>query len=117
MSYIDGFIAPVSAVGQDAYLHHARICAEVFKECGAVKIIEGWQDDVPEGKRTSMPLAVQRGAGEVVVFSLVIWPDKATRDAGWQKFAQDERVSPEVLAMPFDGARLIHGGFQAILEA
>ena len=80
MSYVDGFVAAVPTANRDAYRQHAERAAKVFKESGALSVVECWGDDVPEGKLTSFPLAVQRKSDETVVFSWVTWPSRAVRD-------------------------------------
>jgi len=81
MTYVDGFIAAVPDDRKDAYLEHAKFAADIFKEFGAERIVECWEDDVPDGKVTDFRRAVQRKDGESVVFSWVSWPDKAFRTA------------------------------------
>lgn len=115
MNYVDGFVAAVSTNGRDAYLQHATQAAEIFKKYGALRVVENWGDDVPEGKLTSFPMAVQRAEGETVVFSWVVWPSREARDAGWKKMMEDPWMSREQ-EMPFDGKRMIYGGFQTILD-
>jgi uncharacterized protein YbaA (DUF1428 family) len=117
MNYIDGFVAAVPSANREAYRKHAEAAAPVFKEHGALKVVECWGDDVPEGKVTSFPMAVQRKADETVVFSWVVWPSKSVRDAGMAKVMADPRLQPDVNPMPFDGKRLIYGGFEVIVEA
>lgn len=114
MKYIDGFVAAVPTNKQQEYLRHARDAADLFKAFGALDVVETWGDDVPDGKRTSFPLAVQRKPDETVVFSWVSWPSKQARDEGMKKFMEDPRV--QNMQMPFDGQRMIYGGFQVILE-
>ncbi|MET0271699.1 MAG: DUF1428 domain-containing protein [Phenylobacterium sp.] len=114
MSYIDGMIAAVPTANKEAYLAHARATGAIFKEHGATKCVEAWGDDVPEGKVTDFRRAVQATTDETVVFSWITWPDKAARDAGWEKIMQDTRL--QAMEMPFDGKRMIYGGFQPILE-
>lgn len=116
MSYVDGFVAAVPAVNKEKYTKHAEIAAEMFKEFGALKVVETWGSDVPDGKITSFPMAVKAENDETVVFSWVIWPSKEVRDAGWQRMMEDPRMSPDNNPMPFDGKRLIYGGFDIILE-
>ena len=116
MSYIDGFVAAVPTANRAAYRKHAEAGAVVFKEHGALKVVECWGDDVPEGKLTSFPLAVKRAADETVVFSWIVWPSKSVRDAGMAKVMADPRLEPDVNPMPFDGKRLIYGGFEVLLE-
>lgn len=117
MNYIDGFVAAVPNENKQAYLEHAEVSAVCFKDHGALKIIECWGDDVPDGEVTSFPMAVQCKENETVVFSWIIWPSKEIRDKGMEAVMQDERMSDENNPMPFDGQRLIFGGFQVIMEA
>ncbi|OYD23897.1 DUF1428 domain-containing protein [Oceanimonas baumannii] len=116
MSYADGFVAAVPAENKIAYTEHARRAAEVFKEYGALRVVETWGNDVPEGKMTSFSMAVKARPDETVVFSWIWWPSKAVRDAGWEKIMADPRMSPENNPMPFDGKRLIYGGFDIIVD-
>jgi len=116
MNYIDGIVAAVPTANREAYRHHAEAAAAVFKEHGAIKVVECWGDDVPDGKVSSFPLAVQRKADETVVFSWLVWPSKAVRDAGMAKVMADPRMKPDVNPMPFDGKRLIYGGFEVLFE-
>jgi uncharacterized protein YbaA (DUF1428 family) len=116
MSYVDGFMAPVPSANRDEYLKHCKDAAAVFKDYGATRVVETWADDVPEGKITSMPMAVKLEKDEVVVFSWVVWPSKAVRDAGWEKIMADTRMQPDRAPMPFDGKRMIYGGFNVILD-
>ena len=116
MNYIDGFVTPVLSDKCDEYLNHAKIVAGIFKEYGALRVTECWGDDVPEGKVTSFPLAVQRLETETVVFSWIAWPSKDVRDAGWTKVMADPRMANFDANMPFDGKRLIYGGFQMIMD-
>jgi uncharacterized protein YbaA (DUF1428 family) len=115
MNYLDGFVAAVPLANKTAYLKHAADMAVVLKEYGALRSIESWGDDVPEGKLTSFTMAVKREEGEAIVFSWVEWPSKAARDAGWEKAMADPRMANG--SMPFDGKRMIYGGFQVVLQA
>ncbi|MFN0161247.1 MAG: DUF1428 domain-containing protein [Burkholderiales bacterium] len=117
MNYIDGFVAAVPTANQEAYRKHAEDAAKIFKEYGALKLVECWGDDVPDGVLTSFPLAVKKQADETVVFSWIIWPTRAARDAGWEKIMADPRMAPGAMPLPFDGKRMIYGGFQMILES
>lgn len=117
MAYVDGFVAAVPDDKKDAFIEHARKASEVFRRHGALKQVENWGDDVPDGKLTSLPMAVKCAEGETVVFSWVIWPSKEVRDAGWGKIMEDPDMSPEANPMPFDGKRMIFGGFETIFEA
>ena len=114
MNYIDGYALAVPIARRDAYLKLAELGAQIFKECGALRTVECWGDDVPQGKLTSFPMAVKCEPDEVVVFSWVEWPSKPVRDEGMKKFMADPRMKP--LDMPFDGKRMIFGGFQAIVD-
>lgn len=114
MTYVDGFVAAVPKANKQAYIEHAQKAAALFKEWGALRIVETWSDDVPEGKQTDFMKAVQAKPDEAVVFSWVEFPDKATRDAAGQKMMSDPRM--EELDMPFDGARMIYGGFDVLLD-
>lgn len=116
MEYIDGFVAAVPAENKELYIKHARDSAVVFKDHGALRLVECWGDEVPDGEVTSFPMAVQCQPGEVVVFSWVVWPSKSVHDEGMKKIMEDPRMSNENNPMPFDGKRLIYGGFQKILE-
>jgi uncharacterized protein YbaA (DUF1428 family) len=116
MNYIDGFVIAVPTVNREAFRKHAEAAAAVFKEHGALRVVECWGDDVPEGKVTSFPMAVKRKEDETVVFSWIAWPSRAVRDEGMRKVMADPRVQPDMNAMPFDGQRMIYGGFQAILD-
>ena len=117
MDYVDGFVVAVPTANKETYRQHAEKAAKVFKEFGALKVIETWGDDVPEGKVTSFPMAVQRKPDETVVFSWVTWPSRQVRDEGWKKVMADPRLQPDNNPMPFDGKRMIYGGFQTIVEA
>jgi uncharacterized protein YbaA (DUF1428 family) len=117
MSYIDGFVAAVPTANKQKYMEHAKISAVVFKDHGALSITEAWGDDVPPGEVTSFPRAVNCEENETVVFSTVVWPSKEVRDAGWAAVMEDPRMKPEVNPMPFDGERLIYGGFEVLLDS
>ncbi|MBK8185124.1 MAG: DUF1428 domain-containing protein [Candidatus Competibacteraceae bacterium] len=116
MSYVDGFVAAVPTANREAYRQHAAAAAAVFKEYGALKVVECWGDDIPDGKVTSFPMAVKRANDETVVFAWIVWPNRAVRDEGMQKVMADPRVQPDTNPMPFDGERLIYGGFEVIVE-
>ena len=115
--YIDGFVAAVPTANRDAYRRHAEAAAVVFKEHGALKLVECWGDDVPDGKLTSFPMAVKLQKDESVVFSWITWPSREIRDAGMKKVMADPRTKPSNDPLPFDGKRLIYGGFQMIVDA
>ena len=115
MSYVDGFVLAVPTANKSAYLEVATKVDAVFMENGALSVMECWGDDVPEGKLTSFPMAVQRKEDETVVFSWIVWPDKATRDAGMKKAMEDPRLK-DMATDTFDGKRMIFGGFETILS-
>ena len=117
MSYVDGFVAAVPTANRDAYRDHAAKAAVVFREHGALKIVECWGDDVPDGTLTSFPMAVQRKPDETVIFSWVVWSSRAARDEGWKRVMADPSMNPATNPMPFDGKRMIYGGFEMILDA
>jgi uncharacterized protein YbaA (DUF1428 family) len=79
-------------------------------------LVECWGDDVPEGEVTSFPMAVKRTADETVIFSWILWPSKEVRDAAMKKVMEDPRLQPDTNPMPFDGKRMIYGGFEVIVE-
>lgn len=114
-SYTDGFVCPVPHDNREAYRAMAAKAAPIFQEYGAVRVVEGWGNDIPDGKVTDYKRAVKAKDDENVVFSFVEWPDKATRDAGWEKIMADERMQPDG-DMPFDGQRMFWGGFTPIVD-
>ncbi len=116
MTYVDGFVAAVPTANREAYIKHAEEAAAIFKEYGALQTVECWGDDVPDGKLTSLPMAVKKEPDEAVVFAWIMWPDKAVRDAGWASVMEDPRMHPDTAPMPFDGKRMIYGGFEQILS-
>ncbi len=115
MKYVDGFVAAVPTENREAYRRHAEEAGHIFKEYGALEFVECWGNDVPDGEVTSFPTAVKCKADETVVFSWITWPSKQVRDEGMQKIMEDPRMQPDVNPMPFDGKRLIYGGFEPIV--
>jgi uncharacterized protein YbaA (DUF1428 family) len=115
MGYIDGFVIAVPAANRQAFLEHANAADQLFLAHGATRVIEAWGDDVPDGVTTDFRKAVKAEDGEVVVFAWIEWPDKATRDAGMKAAMEDERMKA-VPAMPFDGKRMIFGGFSTVVS-
>lgn len=116
MHYVDGFVAAVPTANRESYTRHAEAAAAVFKEYGALNVVECWGDDVPDGEVTSFPMAVKRRDDETVIFSWVLWPSRAVRDEAMPKIMSDPRLQPDANPMPFDGKRLIYGGFESIVE-
>ncbi|MEJ7746512.1 MAG: DUF1428 domain-containing protein [Luteimonas sp.] len=116
MSYIDGFVLAVPTANKQKFIDHANDGDSVFMDYGATRILECWGDDVKDGTLTDFRRAVQAKDDETVVFSWIEWPDKATRDAGMEKAMEDPRLKPDVNPMPFDGKRLIFGGFAPVVE-
>ena len=117
MTYVDGFVVAVPTAKRETYTKFAEAAAAVFKEHGALNVVECWGDDVPEGKVTSFPMAVKRKDDETVVFSWVTWPSRQVRDEGMKAVMADPRLQPGANPMPFDGQRLIYGGFEVIVNA
>lgn len=120
MSYIDGFVIAVPTDNKAAFVEHARMADSIFTEFGATRVLEAWGDDVPEGKLTDFRKAVNAAPDESVVFSWIEWPDKATRDAAMAKMLSDDfnddRLDPEKNPVPFDGKRMVFGGFETLVE-
>ncbi len=114
--YIDGFVTPVTPANREAYLALETRMATKFLDSGALRFAEHWGDDVPDGKVTDMKRAVQATGDEMPVFCWFEWPDKATRDAGWATMMSDPEMQPGQTDMPFDGKRMIYGGFVPVYE-
>ena len=115
MTYVDGFVAAVPAANKEIYRQHATAALELFKEFGATRMVENWGDEVPEGKVTDFKGAVKAKDDEVVVFSWLEYPSKAVRDQANEKIMTDPRMQ-NFADMPFDGKRMIYGGFSTIVE-
>ena len=114
MNYIDGVVCAAPSADKESYRAFAQKMGALFKEFGALNVVDCWGDDVPEGKVTSFTMAVKREPNETVVFSWITWPSRAARDDGWKKAMADERMQPGASPMPFDGKRMIFGGFEVI---
>lgn len=112
--YIDGFVAAVPKENKQKYIDHLNEVVTFFKEYGATRIVENWGDDVPQGKVTDFYGAVKAKENEVIVFSWVEWPSKDIRNSGMEKMMNDERM--KTIEFPFDGQRLIFGGFETIFD-
>jgi uncharacterized protein YbaA (DUF1428 family) len=115
MSYIDGFVVPVKTARKQEYIDQALKIAALYKELGATDVVECWGDDVPDGKVTDFKRSVDAKADETIVFSWVIWPTKAARDAGNKKLMEDPRMKPQG-EPPFSLQRMIFGGFAPVVE-
>ena len=113
MPYVDGFILAVPKAKLEAYKALAGRAGKLWMEYGALSYVECVADDVPYGELTSFPRAVQATDDEVVVFSWITYPDRATRDAINAKVMADERMKGQ--DMPFDGKRMIFGGFESFV--
>ena len=113
-AYVDGILLAVPTANREAFRQHATEIARLFREHGALEVVECWGDDVPQGRLTSMPMAVQCKSDETVVFAWITWPSREVRDQGMQAVMDDPR-SPR--SMPFDGQRVIFGGFRTLVTA
>ena len=116
MGYTDGYLVPCPKNNREAYRALATKASAIFKEHGATRVVEAWGDDVPDGKVTDYRMAVKAEENENVLFSWVEWPSKEARNEGWKKVMEDERMKPDGSEMPFDGKRMIYGGFEPILD-
>ena len=116
MTYIDGFVLAVPTANKAAYLEHARASVPVFKKYGALRMVENWGVDVPDGERTSFPMAVKCQADETVVFSWIEWASRAARDTGMEALMKDPFFQNEDGRVPYDGARMIFGSFETLLD-
>lgn len=116
MSYVDGFVLPLKDENKERYAEMARTFAAKSKACGALGTIEALGDGLEHGHTTDFFRAVKAEEGENVVFSVVVWPDKATRDAGWEKIMNDPDFAEPPKDMPFDGKRMVWGGFVPLLN-
>lgn len=114
MSYIDGFIVAVPTANKQVYKEHAEKAWQFFKDYGATRMVEAWGDDVSAGKVTDFQRSVQAKDDETVVFSWIEWPSKDVRNAGHKKMMEDPRMRME--NMPFDGMRMVYGGFTPLLD-
>lgn len=116
MTYFDGFVQAVPAANKEAYRKHAADAAPLFQEFGVKRMVEAWDSDVSEGKVTDFRMAVDAKPDEKVVFSWFEYPSKSDRDAANEKMMSDPRMKEMGAGMPFDGKRMIMGGFDAIVE-
>lgn len=116
MSYIQGFVVPVPHGKKEDYRRMASEAAAFFKEYGAVRIVECWEDKVPDGKVTDFRRAVNAEQGESIVFSWIEWPDAATYRAAEEQMPKDDRMAPPPEGAPFDPKRMIYGGFAPLVD-
>lgn len=118
MAYVDGFLIPVHRDKLDQYWEMSRACGAIWKEFGALEFRECVADDVPPGKVTSFPMAVKLEEGEVVVFSWIVYESRARRDEINDKAMKDPRMAQymDPKALPFDGMRMIYGGYQMVID-
>ena len=114
MNYVDVFVAPIPVVAKEAYVEMARTMSALFTDHGALRLVAAWGDDVPTGKLTSFPLAVQRQGDEEVAFSWIQWPSRVARTQGMEKARADKRM--QQIKLPGDRQRIIFGSFQTVVD-
>ena len=119
MRYVDGFVVPVPKKKLQAYRRMAQQAGKVWRDHGALEFCECVADDVKVGKWTSFPRSVKRKPGETVVFSWIVYKSRVHRDRVIAKVMKDKRLAKmmDPKAMPFDGKRMIYGGFKVLVEA
>jgi uncharacterized protein YbaA (DUF1428 family) len=116
--YIDATLMPVPVTNKVAFRDWGTQMAELFREHGATRVLDGWGDDIPDGKVTDFKRAVKAKDGETVIYGWVEWPSKDVRDAAWGKMMADPRMQPDKSKPAlFDGQRMVYGGFTPILDA
>lgn len=120
MPYIDGFVMAVPSDSKQEFVEYARLMDSIIMDFGAIRVMECWEDDVSVGEKTDMRRAVDANEGESIVFSFVEWPDKETRQRGHEQMQElmksgDERFNQEKHPAPFDGSKMIFGGFTPAL--
>jgi uncharacterized protein YbaA (DUF1428 family) len=116
MAYVDGFVVPVPKANLSRYREWAQLAAKVWREYGALDYKEWVADDVKPGKLTSFPQAVQLKDDEVVVFSWATYESRQARDSIMEKVMKDPRMQSDPKDWPFDGKRMIFGGFASLVE-
>ncbi len=116
MSYIDGFVLPLPNGKEEESRAIAQTFAEKATKLGAIASVEAIGDGLEHGHTTDFFRAVQAKDDENIVFSFIIWPDKATRDGGWEKIMADPEMQPGAVEMPFDGKRMFWGGFKPLVN-
>ncbi len=116
MAYVDLAVYAVPTANKEVFVAHAKAMARLFKKHGALTVNDCWGDEVPAGEITSLPMAVQCADDETVAFSWITWPSKAARDEGWVKAMPEMEAMDHSQPMPFDGKRMIFGGFETVVE-
>lgn len=114
MSYVDGFVAAVPTANLEKYRAHSAAAAKIFRRHGALRVVECWGKDVPHGTLTDFYRAVQAKPDETVIFSWIEWPDQETSKEAMD--AAFREMPAELAEMPFDGKRMIFGGFEPIVD-
>jgi len=115
-NYINGFISPVPRAKKEAYRQMTEGHAAIFREYGALRLVQAWGDDVPDGQVTDFSRAVKAEPDETIVFALIEWPSKQANDEAWEKIMKDERMQPPSGDVPFDGKRMFWGGFEKVVD-
>jgi uncharacterized protein YbaA (DUF1428 family) len=115
MAYVDGFVTPVKLADKERYRAASEAVHAKLRAWGALRQVECWGDDVPDGKHTDFKRAVAAEPGETVVFSWIEWPSKEVRDAAQKSMMADPEM--ETMDMPFDGKRMVFGGFAPIFDS
>ena len=116
MTFVEGFVVAVPTANRQAYRDHASEALPLLKDLGVARMVETWGDDVPDGTVTDFKRAVQASSEETVVFSWFEYPSREARDAANRRMISDPRMEEMAASMPFDGKRMIMGGFAAILD-
>ncbi|WP_424810538.1 DUF1428 domain-containing protein [Roseococcus sp. YIM B11640] len=116
MAYVEGFVVAVPGANKEAYRRHAAEAAPLFKEFGVSRVVEAWGDDVPDGKLTDFKGAVKAKEDESIVFAWFEYPDRAARDAATRRMMEDPRAKAMSVNLPFDGKRMIFGGFASVID-
>ena len=115
MTYYSGFVAAVPTANRQSYIDHAKAAWPLFKARGALRMVEGWGEDVPRGEQTDFYRATQAKDDETPIFSWVEWPDRETCDAAWRSMMEDPDMQ-QMPEMPFDGKRMFWGGFAPVVD-
>lgn len=114
--YVEGFVTAVPKENKQKYLEQAKKAAPIFKKLGAIRIVENWQNDVPHGKTTDFYGAVKAKDNEEILFSWIEYPTKEIRDKAYKQMMEDPEMKEMGQNMPFDGSRMIFGGFETIVD-